>query len=686
MLKRFITIRHKIMAIVIVSTCISMALATITFTIQYTNTIQNDLQKRIEIQSKALAQNIAAAVVFGDQESGKEVLSAFAVDNTVLAAMVRSESELFVEYYSDGLNRETDFSDKDIQFLNTPIEIDNEKIGDITVLISHLSLNARVYRIVAYSIVTFFIAIAIASIISYRLQRAISQPLLDLRDFADTVATNSDYKSRIELSSDDEIGDLAEAFDHMLDQIEHRDNHLEKQVRQRTAELEKLADEFRHRAFHDSLTGLPNRALLNERFSSIISHAKRTKTLIGTLLLDLDNFKTINDTLGHDFGDELLKLIAHRIQTVIRGEDIISRIGGDEFVIMVQDISSPDDLEKIAQNILTELRKDIVLFDQRIKSSVSIGGALYPTDGKDLLTLKRNSDLAMYSAKESGKNQYRLFGKDMTDTSNQRLVVQNDLQSAIEKGELEVFYQPKVDTSSQIVSGCEALVRWHHPQEGFLNPDEFIPFAEENGLIKPLDHYVINNVCQQISKWKEQGLISVPVAVNLSGLHFQNEEILAILERALKESNINSEMLEIELTEAILIDDPDRALNILKKIRAMNIKVSLDDFGTGYSSLSYLRSLPIDIVKLDKSFIDRIAKNPQDLAITQGIVTLAKSLNLGVVAEGVESEEQLSLLKKMECEQVQGYFFSKPCPADSIQKWLQKNQKSILNHSEHRKN
>lgn len=678
MLKRFKPIRHKIMTIVIVSTCIAMALATITFTIQYTHTIHDDLEKRIEIQSKALAQNIAAAVMFGDVETGEEVLSAFAVDAAVLSAMVRSNDELFVEYYSNGLSPQTDFTESDIHFFNTPIEIDGEEIGDITVLVSFLNLNLRVYRIIGFSVITFFVAIAIASVISYRLQRTISEPILELRDFADSVATNSDYKSRIKLTSDDEIGDLAEAFDHMLDQIEHRDNHLEKQVRQRTAELEKLADEFRHRAFHDSLTGLPNRALLNERFGSIISHAKRTKTLIGTLLLDLDNFKTINDTLGHDFGDELLKLIAHRIQTVIRGEDIISRIGGDEFVVMVQDISSPEDLEAIADNILTELRKDIVLFDQRIKSSVSIGGALYPRDGTDLLALKRNSDLAMYSAKESGKNQYRLFGKDMTDMSNQRLVVQNDLQSAIENGELEVYYQPKIDTSTNLASGCEALVRWHHPKEGFLNPDEFIPFAEENGLIKPLDHYVIRNVCQQIAQWKELGLITLPVAVNLSGLHFQNEEIIETLETSLTESNISSDMLEIELTEAILIDDPDRALRILKKIRAMSIKVSLDDFGTGYSSLSYLRSLPIDIVKLDKSFINRIAKNRQDLAITQGIVALAKSLNLGVVAEGVESKEQLSLLIDMGCEQIQGYYFSKPCPANSIQSWLQENRKKNI--------
>lgn len=678
MLKRFKPIRHKIMTIVIVSTCIAMALATITFTIQYTHTIHDDLEKRIEIQSKALAQNIAAAVMFGDVETGEEVLSAFAVDAAVLSAMVRSNDELFVEYYSNGLSPQTDFTESDIHFFNTPIEIDGEEIGDITVLVSFLNLNFRVYRIIGFSVITFFVAIAIASVISYRLQRTISEPILELRDFADSVATNSDYKSRIKLTSDDEIGDLAEAFDHMLDQIEHRDNHLEKQVRQRTAELEKLADEFRHRAFHDSLTGLPNRALLNERFGSIISHAKRTKTLIGTLLLDLDNFKTINDTLGHDFGDELLKLIAHRIQTVIRGEDIISRIGGDEFVVMVQDISSPEDLEAIADNILTELRKDIVLFDQRIKSSVSIGGALYPRDGTDLLALKRNSDLAMYSAKESGKNQYRLFGKDMTDMSNQRLVVQNDLQSAIENGELEVYYQPKIDTSTNLASGCEALVRWHHPKEGFLNPDEFIPFAEENGLIKPLDHYVIRNVCQQIAQWKELGLITLPVAVNLSGLHFQNEEIIETLETSLTESNISSDMLEIELTEAILIDDPDRALRILKKIRAMSIKVSLDDFGTGYSSLSYLRSLPIDIVKLDKSFINRIAKNRQDLAITQGIVALAKSLNLGVVAEGVESKEQLSLLIDMGCEQIQGYYFSKPCPANSIQSWLQENRKKNI--------
>ncbi len=673
MLRKLKTIRLKIMAIVIASTCIAMTLATITFTIQYTNAIQRDLQTRIEIQSKALAQNIAAAVIFGDTSTGEEVLSAFAVDETVLAATVRSNDEIFVEYRAQELEPKSGHADRDSHYTNTPIEIDGEQIGEITVLVSYQQLNSRVYGIIGFSLLTFFIALAIAVAISYRLQRAISQPILKLRDFANKVATDSNYKSRIELSSDDEIGDLAHAFDHMLGQIEHRDSHLEKQVRQRTAELEKLADEFRHRAFHDSLTGLPNRALLNERFDSIISHADRTHSLIGALLLDLDNFKTINDTMGHDFGDELLKLIAHRIQAVIRGEDIISRIGGDEFVIMVQDISTAEDLEVIAQNILTELRKEIVLFDQRIKSSVSIGGAIYPKDGTDLLTLKRNSDLAMYSAKESGKNQYRLFDAEMTDSSNQRLVVQNDLQSAIENSELEVYYQPKINTSNLQASGCEALIRWHHPLEGFLNPDEFIPFAEENGLIKPLDYYVIRNVCQQIALWREQGMISLPIAVNLSGLHFQNEDILDILECALQASNIDSCMLEIELTEAILIEDPDRALNILKKIRAMNIKVSLDDFGTGYSSLSYLRSLPIDSIKVDKSFIARITKNPQDFAITQGIINLAQSLNLEVVAEGVENEDQLHLLVEMGCEQAQGFFFSKPCRATEIQTWLYEN-------------
>ena len=655
-----------------ISTSIAMILAATAFTTQYMNTIRTDLMQRINIQSQALAKNITAAVAFGDITSGEEILSAFAVDKAVLAAMVRSNGEIFVEYYSDSLNQDPD-KYQTIQYVTTPIIIDDDKIGEITVLISFRSLRSRLIQVLIFGASTFLIAVAIALSVSLRLQRSISSPILELRDFANNIATNSDYKSRTKIKSNDEVGDLAEAFDHMLGQIEHRDNHLEKQVRQRTAELEKLAEEFRHRAFHDSLTGLPNRALLNERFSSLTSHARRTKTLIGTLLLDLDNFKTINDTLGHDFGDELLKLIAHRIQSVIRGEDIISRIGGDEFVIMVQDINSEDDLRRIAENILRELRKDITLYDQRIKSSVSIGGALYPRDGEDLLSLKRNSDLAMYAAKESGKNQYRLFSSDMTDTSNQRLVVQNDLQSAIEQGELEVYYQPKINTVTQQACGCEALVRWHHPQEGFLSPDEFIPFAEENGLIRPLDYYVIKEACQQIARWRAQGQICLPVAVNLSGLHFQNEKILDVLEYELQSANIDSSMLEIELTEAILIDDPDRALNILKKIRAMNIKVSLDDFGTGYSSLSYLRSLPIDIVKLDKCFIDRLALNPQDRAITQGIITLAKSLNLGVIAEGVETEEQLSLLNAMGCEQIQGYYFSRPCPAQELQSWLQQN-------------
>lgn len=554
--------------------------------------------------------------------------------------------------------------------MSSKIQLDGEDLGTVTVLITHAQLNRKIRREFVFAALIFALALVTAFLISNRLQRAISQPILSLSNLANLIAAHSNYSSRVDIHSRDEIGELASAFNHMLEQIEHRDSHLEKQVRQRTAELEKLAEEFRHRAFHDALTGLPNRAQLNERFSSFVAHARRTKTYIGVLLLDLDNFKTINDTLGHDFGDELLKLIAHRISGVIRGEDIVSRIGGDEFVIMVQDISSSQDLVAIAENVLNSLRSELTVLNQRIKSSVSIGGALYPDDGEDLLTLKRHADLAMYSAKEGGKNQYRLFVPTMTDSSTQRMIVQNDLQTAIERGELEVYYQPKIHLQSGHVSGCEALIRWHHPQEGFLNPDEFIPFAEENGLIRPMDHFVIRTVCFQIASWQQQGKPCVPVAINLSGLHFQNEEILQVLRGALEDTKIESHMLEIELTEAFLIEDPERALSILKEIRQLGIKVNLDDFGTGYSSLSYLRSLPIDIVKLDKSFIDRICQDPQDKAITHGIITLARNLKLGIVAEGVELQEQVDLLSLMGCEAVQGYYFQPPCHAQQFEQWL----------------
>lgn len=671
MFARLATIKQKIIAVSMISTSSAILLASAAFSYQYIQTLHEDLEQRVSIQAEALAQNITASIAFEDVEAANEILSAFSVDTAVLAATVRTtDQQTFVEYYSRTINDETDSSSKQaISFINTPILLDGEKLGELTVLITQNQLNQKIRRVFGLTALIFALAVITAFLISSRLQSAISKPILSLSNLANLIAVHSNYESRIDIHSRDEIGELAKAFNHMLEQIEHRDSHLEKQVRQRTAELEKLAEEFRHRAFHDTLTGLPNRAQLNERFASLASHAKRCQNHIGILLLDLDNFKTINDTLGHDFGDELLKLIAHRVQNVIRGEDIICRIGGDEFVIMAQDIKDAENLKSTADHVLSALREDMTLLGQRIKTSVSIGGALYPQDGKDLLTLKRNADLAMYSAKESGKNQYRLFDTNMTDSSNQRLIVQNDLQSAIENNELEIYYQPKVTIKNLKTCGSEALIRWHHPQEGFLNPDEFIPFAEENGLIKPMDYFVIRSVCQQIARWKAQGKPTHPVAVNLSGLHFQNEDVLKVLMTTLKETGIASHLLEIELTEAFLIDDPERALSILKKIRKLGVKVNLDDFGTGYSSLSYLRSLPIDIVKLDKSFIDRIVNDPQDRAVTQGIITLAKNLKLGMVAEGVENQEQLDQLKKMGCTVAQGYFFKKPCPATEFERW-----------------
>ncbi|NIB43033.1 EAL domain-containing protein [Pseudomaricurvus alkylphenolicus] len=681
MFSRLNTIKQKIIAVSMVSTSSAILLATLAFAYEYINTLHDDLERRIEIETAALAQNISASLVFDDTDAAREILSSFSVDEAVLAATVRdTDKQVFVEYYASKLGEEgRALGEQGIAFISRKIVLDKEELGEVTVLITHEQLNRKIQRVFGLAALIFALAVVTAFIISSRLQRAISQPILSLSNLANLIAAHSNYSSRVDIHSRDEIGELAKAFNHMLEQIEHRDSHLEKQVRQRTAELEKLAEEFRHRAFHDALTGLPNRAQLNERFSSFTSHARRTKTSVGLLLLDLDNFKTINDTLGHDFGDELLKLIAHRVQAVIRGEDIVSRVGGDEFVIMVQDIDSDQDLNAIADNVLEVLRDDIVLLNQRIKSSVSIGGALYPKDGGDLLTLKRNADLAMYSAKEAGKNQYRLFNQNMTDSSTQRLIVQNDLQTAIERGELEIYYQPKINLRTGLANGSEALIRWHHPQEGFLNPNEFIPFAEENGLILPMDHFVIRSVCYQIALWKQKGNTSLPVAINLSGLHFQSEEILRVLRGALKDSGIASHLLEVELTEAFLIEDPDRALSILKKIRRLGIKVNLDDFGTGYSSLSYLRSLPIDIVKLDKSFIDRICHDPQDKAITQGIITLARDLKLGIVAEGVELQEQIDLLTAMGCETVQGYFYKPPCPAPEFESWLETfNQQVVI--------
>ena len=422
-------------------------------------------------------------------------------------------------------------------------------------------------------------------------------------------------------------------------------------------------EQLEYQATHDVLTGLANRSLLADRISQAIALARRDKRLVGVMLLDLDRFKVINDGLGHSPADKLLKTVAERLQAAVRDTDTVARLGGDEFVIVVGDIMDADDVAVVAGKIQRALAQPFFVEGKELFVTASIGASLFPRDGETGDILLRNADVAMYRVKEYGRNNYRFYLPEMSSMALDRLDMEGNLRRALETDEFQVYYQPKVSLQQGTIVGAEALLRWMHPRIGQINPSEFIPLAEESGLIIPLGEKVIELVCRQIRTWREEGLPPLKVAINISARQFRQENLGETVRRLLEEYQVPGEMLDIELTESMVMHDTDHAALTLRELKDLGVTLSLDDFGTGYSSLSYLKRFPIDCLKIDRSFVRDINSNADDAAIASAVIAMAHSLGLNVVAEGVETAAQLALLRQHGCDEFQGYFFSRAVPA-----------------------
>lgn len=422
-------------------------------------------------------------------------------------------------------------------------------------------------------------------------------------------------------------------------------------------------EQLEYQATHDVLTGLANRNLLADRISQAIALARRDKRLVGVMLLDLDRFKVVNDGLGHAPADGLLKLVAERLIHAVRDTDTVARLGGDEFVIVVGDILDADDVAVVAGKIQRALAQPLLVEGKELVVSASIGISLYPRDGETGDILLRNADVAMYRVKEYGRNNYRFYLPEMSSMALDRLDMEGNLRRALETEELQIYYQPKVALESGAIVGAEALLRWLHPRIGQINPGEFIPLAEESGLILPLGEWVLEQVCRQIAAWRDEGQALLRVAVNISARQFRQENLVETVRRLLEQYQVPGELLEIELTESMVMHDTDHAAFTLRQLKDLGVTLSLDDFGTGYSSLSYLKRFPIDCLKIDRSFVRDITTNADDAAIANAVIAMAHSLGLSVVAEGVELPEQLALLREHHCDEFQGFYFSRPVPA-----------------------
>ncbi|KRE49325.1 bifunctional diguanylate cyclase/phosphodiesterase [Paenibacillus sp. Soil522] len=440
-------------------------------------------------------------------------------------------------------------------------------------------------------------------------------------------------------------------------------------------ERKKTEQKINQMVYRDPLTGLPNRLLLNDRLTQALDQANENKQIIGILFIDLDRFKYINDTLGHATGDRLLIEIAKRIQECMGTTDTISRQGGDEFIVLLPNTTS-DEITKKVKKIIDLFIQSVVLGEHEMFITPSIGISLYPADGRDIETLIKNADTAMYRVKEQGKNNFQFYTPDMNELVSQKMKLEMGLRKGLDRGEFSVYYQPQIEVITGKVTGVEALIRWQHPKWGNISPAEFIPLAEETGLIIPIGEWVLHEACRQNKTWQNAGFPPLRIAVNISSRQFQQNNLVDMISKTLKETELDPQHLELELTESI-IQDSRYAISTMQKLKAMGIHLSIDDFGTGYSSLSYLKLFPIDSLKIDRSFTSNIFADSKDAALVHTIIDMAHNLDLKVIAEGVETQEQLHFLQHKQCNEAQGYFFSRPVSGEELSFFLKEHFETI---------
>ena len=631
------------------------------------------------------AENLSAAIVFNDQVSATDILATLnSFPEIVYALVLRPNGSEFAHYLRSGASLatlSTPLAAGSYRFTRTQLTVSKMvvfngiSLGTIKVGSDLQSSYHRIAWYLAGVTVVMFVCLWLAHIVLTRLQRSVTAPLTELANASERISNNGDFSIRAKVDSSADLGMLATTFNLMLDRIEKREAELNQEIVERK-NVEIKLDRLAH---FDNVTGLHNRHFFYDRLQTLVNRAYGGQEKSFVMFLDLDNFKAVNDSLGHDVGDELLKEVAHRLLAAVRFGDTVARVGGDEFAIILENASDTEIADKVAQKCVTSLAEVVSINGNDIYISASVGISCCPDDSFNVNTLLKFADTAMYYAKNSGKNTYRIFQTSMEGDAQRRFNLSGELRNAVERQEFTLHFQPQIKLLTKQISGVEALIRWAHPNLGIVGPMEFIGLAEETGLIVPIGAWVLRTACSQLKIWQDQGLTDITMAINLSARQLAEEHFVPMVLDIVRESGICAAMLELELTESMLMDASETTIAKLSLLRAAGLMLAIDDFGTGYSSMSSLKSFPINTIKIDRSFVRALPNDVQDQAICKAIISMAHSLHMQVVAEGVETTAQAEFLNDNNCDTAQGFLYSKPVTADQITSLMNGSQILAMN-------
>ncbi|WP_036299954.1 bifunctional diguanylate cyclase/phosphodiesterase [Methylotenera sp. L2L1] len=671
MLLHDLKIGNKLLLINLIAASISMMMLVVCIALIAFHSNRTSLIHDLNAEAHILSENLTASLAFNDEKSAQTLLEALRWSPHIKQVVILdNQGKTFSKY---PLNTTLNFNEDETlsNYLSgvsvqQPIRIGKQQVGQIQINASLDHIYSQLQKLLLFIMFAMLLAGVLGAFMIRRLQKYLTKPIIELTKSMRLVSNTDNYALRFNLESKDELGELAAGFNTMLSTIQSHEAELDSELTLRMQAENRL----QQLAYYDEVTKLPNRHHFNERMAKVVAASSQNNVLCCIMVIDLDDFKIVNDTLGHHIGDDLLLAVGERLSHDLRAEDILCRIGGDEFALILDNLSNTEQAQHVAQKIIQLMALPFVLEDREVFIGASIGISFCPNDATNIPVLLRNADTAMYNAKKLGKNYCQMYLPEMEAKNIRRFALESALHRALDNKELFLHYQPQIDIKTNQVTGFEALLRWDNPELGLTSPVDFIPLAEDIGLIIPIGEFVLYQACLQSQQWRERYQVDTVMSVNLSGRQLIQSNIVERIISIVNSTKLPFHLVTIELTETILMDRSKETLGKLEKLSASGFTISIDDFGTGYSSMSYLKRYPIDTLKIDRSFVSDLPGDANDVAITQAIIALGKNLGMKLVAEGVETEAQLAFLKMHDCDTAQGFLHSRPVPANEAEHYL----------------